>query len=310
MSNDLRDDDDDIEVVVSADCQRILDDLSCDLDVIPRSAVLGARAHREQMIPHLIEVIRSTAEDVRNGNEDWNYALLERALFLLAEFQAVEAIPAITESLSLDDPFEMYGDLITELFDRIIARFGLVQPEFVEQIAQGRSIDSYVRGAAFRAWVLLARAGHGTRQEVQDHLIQLLRDHRDPPDHDVLDSLMSVLPGVLLLGAIPEEVTEVLAAGLIDPWVERPEALERHVLPNEAAFAHHNDREYGRIGFQDAYEELKDWNATLPAPKSEPEEEELWSEPTVQVTRAAAKVGRNDPCPCGSGKKYKKCCGK
>jgi uncharacterized protein YecA (UPF0149 family) len=22
-----------------------------------------------------------------------------------------------------------------------------------------------------------------------------------------------------------------------------------------------------------------------------------------------AKVGRNDPCPCGSGKKFKKCCG-
>jgi preprotein translocase subunit SecA len=28
-----------------------------------------------------------------------------------------------------------------------------------------------------------------------------------------------------------------------------------------------------------------------------------------QVVRNAAKVGRNDPCPCGSGKKYKKCCG-
>ena len=26
-------------------------------------------------------------------------------------------------------------------------------------------------------------------------------------------------------------------------------------------------------------------------------------------TRDAPKVGRNDPCPCGSGKKYKKCCG-
>jgi SEC-C motif-containing protein len=25
--------------------------------------------------------------------------------------------------------------------------------------------------------------------------------------------------------------------------------------------------------------------------------------------RQVAKVGRNDPCPCGSGKKYKKCCG-
>ena len=28
------------------------------------------------------------------------------------------------------------------------------------------------------------------------------------------------------------------------------------------------------------------------------------------VRRAQAKVGRNDPCPCGSGKKYKNCCGK
>jgi len=28
------------------------------------------------------------------------------------------------------------------------------------------------------------------------------------------------------------------------------------------------------------------------------------------VKRAAKKVGRNDPCPCGSGKKYKKCCGR
>ncbi|MGE4132381.1 MAG: YchJ family protein [Bdellovibrionales bacterium] len=27
------------------------------------------------------------------------------------------------------------------------------------------------------------------------------------------------------------------------------------------------------------------------------------------VVRESPKVGRNDPCPCGSGKKYKKCCG-
>jgi len=31
--------------------------------------------------------------------------------------------------------------------------------------------------------------------------------------------------------------------------------------------------------------------------------------PATQV-RAGKKIGRNDPCPCGSGKKYKKCCGK
>jgi preprotein translocase subunit SecA len=30
--------------------------------------------------------------------------------------------------------------------------------------------------------------------------------------------------------------------------------------------------------------------------------------PVETYTRGAPKVGRNDACPCGSGKKYKKCC--
>ena len=42
--------------------------------------------------------------------------------------------------------------------------------------------------------------------------------------------------------------------------------------------------------------------------KSTPMEEEASSRKTAQ--RSAPKVGRNEPCPCGSGKKYKKCCGK
>ena len=29
----------------------------------------------------------------------------------------------------------------------------------------------------------------------------------------------------------------------------------------------------------------------------------------IHAAPAAGKAGRNDPCPCGSGKKYKKCCG-
>ncbi len=41
--------------------------------------------------------------------------------------------------------------------------------------------------------------------------------------------------------------------------------------------------------------------------------EPLWEDvPAVQqpYVRTTQKIGRNDPCPCGSGKKYKKCCGK
>ncbi|MBR2973504.1 MAG: SEC-C domain-containing protein, partial [Clostridia bacterium] len=31
--------------------------------------------------------------------------------------------------------------------------------------------------------------------------------------------------------------------------------------------------------------------------------------PESKTVKVGEKVGRNDPCPCGSGKKYKKCCG-
>ena len=32
------------------------------------------------------------------------------------------------------------------------------------------------------------------------------------------------------------------------------------------------------------------------------------NEPHVPIQRTAPKLGRNDPCKCGSGQKYKKCC--
>jgi len=41
---------------------------------------------------------------------------------------------------------------------------------------------------------------------------------------------------------------------------------------------------------------------------SHPEEPEITGQKKKQVT-VGKKIGRNDPCPCGSGKKYKKCCG-
>ncbi len=37
--------------------------------------------------------------------------------------------------------------------------------------------------------------------------------------------------------------------------------------------------------------------------------EDLEEGPPAEPYIAPPKVGRNDPCPCGSGKKYKKCCG-
>ena len=42
----------------------------------------------------------------------------------------------------------------------------------------------------------------------------------------------------------------------------------------------------------------------------EAEEELIKNTEKVEPIRADQEPGRNDPCPCGSGKKYKKCCGK
>lgn len=57
-----------------------------------------------------------------------------------------------------------------------------------------------------------------------------------------------------------------------------------------------------------------DWLYELPQWKeiySEEELKKLYKEQKESTTiRKEKKIGRNDPCPCGSGKKYKKCCGK
>ncbi len=44
--------------------------------------------------------------------------------------------------------------------------------------------------------------------------------------------------------------------------------------------------------------------------KQLPGDEEAPLPPPVDTIRAGAKPKRNEPCPCGSGKKYKQCCAK
>lgn len=52
---------------------------------------------------------------------------------------------------------------------------------------------------------------------------------------------------------------------------------------------------------------LPGWEEILPAEKRKEIQKAYKNSKTIVKED---KVGRNDPCPCGSGKKYKKCCGK
>ena len=77
-------------------------------------------------------------------------------------------------------------------------------------------------------------------------------------------------------------------------------------------------REEGRQMFEDMVERIHSETASLllriNVRKREPEEEGKTRRPVAPVVKTvvndARKPGRNDPCPCGSGKKYKNCCGR
>ena len=53
--------------------------------------------------------------------------------------------------------------------------------------------------------------------------------------------------------------------------------------------------------------DLPEWDGRLSAERRHEITKEFRSS---QIFVREKKIGRNDPCPCGSGKKYKKCCGK
>ena len=59
-----------------------------------------------------------------------------------------------------------------------------------------------------------------------------------------------------------------------------------------------------RAEMERAIAEMKAAGMSAGAPEEEPEPVKV-----EQYVRGEDKVGRNDPCPCGSGKKYKRCCG-
>ena len=74
-----------------------------------------------------------------------------------------------------------------------------------------------------------------------------------------------------------------------------------------------------RINDEAKFEEIAElcnshgWHYIIGVEPDKPEDltdlERALNKPEPGKTPKAIKTGRNDPCPCGSGKKYKKCCG-
>ena len=56
--------------------------------------------------------------------------------------------------------------------------------------------------------------------------------------------------------------------------------------------------------------QYKEQKEDLNSPMSEVAKRDTREQQKQEPIKAEKKIGRNDPCPCGSGKKYKHCCGK
>ncbi|MEM6284227.1 MAG: SEC-C metal-binding domain-containing protein, partial [Chloroflexota bacterium] len=63
----------------------------------------------------------------------------------------------------------------------------------------------------------------------------------------------------------------------------------------------------------DTIAEMQSWHSfrrNEPARAPALSDTTLYTKASGQVVREGRKIGRNEPCPCGSGKKYKRCHGK
>ena len=95
-------------------------------------------------------------------------------------------------------------------------------------------------------------------------------------------------------------------------WAERAEWLGLEVLETEGGGEHDDD---GVVGFVAHFRDRGERTRHHEVATFRRDDAGNWlfvdgqpPEPET-VRHAGPRVGRNEPCPCGSGRKYKKCCG-
>ena len=95
----------------------------------------------------------------------------------------------------------------------------------------------------------------------------------------------------------------------INDSLKTPNPIEEMTEETEVSLEYDKEKLYYNMvaAKADWLYELPQWESLL----TEERRKELYREQKQSGTvRKEKKIGRNDPCPCGSGKKYKQCCGR
>ncbi len=281
-------------------------------------AMREAIEQREAITPDLLRVVEAIAANPTEFAQRDGCMLPVFALYLLAQFRERRAFPAIVKMFSApgETSYKLVGDTVTEGLKQIFASVYDGNPAPLHGLIENEEANEYVRDAAINAILVLENTGQMPRAEVIEYFRSLFHGKLKRTHSFAWNGLVCAvadLPAPELL----EEVRQAYREGLVDESVVDLEGIERDVAAPQPW------RREGRTLITDAIGEMENWacfhpeesgpakppevQAPLPPPSPPPPPAEYVApKPFIREP----KIGRNDPCPCGSGKKFKKCCGK
>ena len=183
-----------------------------------------------------------------------------------------------------------------------------------------QDIDEFVRGSFLKASIILVLHDVLDHEEMRDRYISLFKQGIEANDYDLVSRLVAELCDLgdpMLRPYIDEAFTKdlveifIMDKASVDRAYKKPLTKENHFY-KLVTDTHAELKGWVWFREEEEEEELSRFKpSTLDAPLVDSFNDQLplfSNERPAPVVRDSPKVGRNDPCPCGSGKKYKKCC--
>lgn len=285
--------------------KEILSELEYNMGYFPYEAVREAITQKENIVPELLKILENTEKSIREIEEQPNYMAHIYAMFLLAQFREKRAYPLIVDIFSHpgETSEKIGGDFVTEDLPRVLASVCHGDTTLIKQLIENRDADEYVRDAGLRALLSLVINGEITREEVIDYYKSLFRGKLEREHSMVWDGLVSCSSD-LCAKEVYEDIKKAYEDDLVDPiFIDLKDVDECLSMGWEQSLNRlKEDRHYQFV--DDTISCMEWWACFGPKEKAKPD---LLK--SLKTKSKRKKIGRNDPCPCGSGKKYKKCCG-
>ena len=309
--------------LLNFEADRIVAELNDAQNKLPVAAIEAVREHRDVMIPKLIGVLQDVTAKARIGELAEGNAHFY-AIFLLTELKVEEAFPVILEAFSLPGELssQLFDDAVTSTLARILAQFAGDRPEVMDSLIQNPELYEYVRWSAAESYLYLVRDNRMTRDEAVERLTQHLRRLVASKDRALIGGLICVLDALAPVEALAD-IEEAFRLGLVDAYLINRDSIQRSIAGGEEGIRKALER-CSETGIPDTIEELRTWASFKELPPPRPAPPPLPPIPkasrvatprkpvqpmAVPLVSSGPRVGRNDPCLCGSGKKFKKCCG-